>query len=87
MAALLQFLSRLLPFIPSLLERFLAWWDKRQAAKAQAEIDARNAAIKCDPAGELQRKFNPAGQQQPDSDNQSDANQSDGTPKWWNKHG
>lgn len=83
MALLGKIITALAAIIPALLD----WWTKRKAAETQAEIEARNAAIKCDPAGELQRKFNPAGQQQPDSDNQSDANQSDGTPKWWNKHG
>lgn len=61
MAAILKILSALAAIIPSLLD----WWQRRQAAKAQAETEARVADIRSDPANAWMRKFNE--QANPDS--------------------
>lgn len=54
MAALLKILSALAAIIPSVMD----WWQRRQAAQAQAETEARVADIRADPAGAWMRKFN-----------------------------
>ena len=75
MALLGKIITALAAIIPALLD----WWTKRKAAETQAEIEARNAAIRDDPGSAWVHKFNAADQQhsqQSDSDHQTDADQS-----------
>ena len=71
-------LSKIIQALAAALPALISWWERRQAAKAQAEIEARNADIRREPAGEWLHKFNSqanpggganqAGADQPDGD-------------------
>ena len=54
MALFAKILQILAAAVPALLD----WWNKRQADRAQAEAEARRAAVRDDPADAWLRKFN-----------------------------
>lgn len=54
MGAIFKILSALVSALPALLD----WWQRRQAAKAQAETETRVAAIRSYPAAAWLHKFN-----------------------------
>ena len=51
-------LGKILQALAAVVPAFLAWLERRQATKAQAEAEARRAAVRDDPVGEWVRKFN-----------------------------
>ena len=54
MALLAKIIEVLAAAVPALLD----WWSKRQADQAQAEAEARRAAVRDDPVSAWLRKFN-----------------------------
>ena len=77
--------AKIIAALAAILPAIVEWWAKRRAAQEQAAVEDRNTDIKRDPADGMQRKFNTAGQQ-PDSDNQTNAEQPKNASGWWNKH-
>ena len=53
MGAIFKILSALVSALPALLD----WWQRRQIANAQAEVETRVADIRDDPAAAWLRKF------------------------------
>ncbi len=76
----MQLVLKILAALVSALPTFLDWWNKRQAAQKQAEIEIRNADIDADPGSAWLRKFN--SRAEPDDkavdDKQAGVDQSDG---------
>ena len=54
MGIILKVIQALAAALPAL----ISWWERRQAAKAQAEAQARADAVRADPGAEWMRKFN-----------------------------
>ena len=67
-------LGKILQVLAAVVPAFLAWLERRQAAKEQADAEARRAAVRDDPAGEWLRKFNI--QANPDASGQTGTDQS-----------
>ena len=65
MALVLKIFNALAAIAPFIAQ----WWAKRRAAKDKAAVDARNADIRAEPAGEWLRKFN--SQANPDGNSSS----------------
>lgn len=59
-------LGKILQALAAAVPAFLAWLERRQAAKSQAEAEARRAAVRDDPGSAWVRKFN--SQANPSSD-------------------
>ena len=51
-------LGKVLQALAAVVPAFLAWLERRQADKAQAEAEARRAAVRDDPVSAWLRKFN-----------------------------
>lgn len=67
--------GKILQILAAAAPAFLAWLERRQVEKEQAEAEARRATVRDDPAAAWLRKFNsqansnpadPAGTDQPD---------------------
>lgn len=67
-------LGKILQALAAALPAFLAWLERRQAAKEQAEAETRRAAVRDDPADAWLRKFN--SQANPDASGQAGTDQS-----------
>ena len=50
-------LGKVLQALAAVVPAFLAWLERRQADKAQAEAEARRAAVRGDPVSAWLRKF------------------------------
>lgn len=73
---MLSIVSKLIQALAAALPTLLSWWDRRQAAKAQAEAEARVADIRANPGPAWMHEFND--QTKTDAADKTGADKSDG---------